>query len=197
MTIVDCKRCAKCKEMLPVTEFGVGKRWKDGLFPYCRPCKRECDQRDRVKHREVRTAAAAARYAANPEPAKARSRKRYEENPDAWKAASLKWAKNNPEKRKAAYTAWQQRNMHTIVRENVRRRYATRKGAVAIKFSKAQLEQRMAFYGNRCWVCRGPREAVDHVKPLTKGGAHMLCNLRPICWSCNSRKGNAWPFPLK
>jgi hypothetical protein len=23
--------------------------------------------------------------------------------------------------------------------------------------------------------------AIDHVKPITKGGSHMLANLRPIC----------------
>jgi 5-methylcytosine-specific restriction endonuclease McrA len=37
--------------------------------------------------------------------------------------------------------------------------------------------------------------AVDHVKPITKGGSHMPANLRPICGPCNSLKHNTWPYP--
>ncbi len=32
------------------------------------------------------------------------------------------------------------------------------------------------------------------VKPLAKGGSHWASNLRPACRSCNSRKGDRWPF---
>ncbi|MGX7727586.1 HNH endonuclease [Rhodococcus sp. 5G237] len=35
---------------------------------------------------------------------------------------------------------------------------------------------------------------VDHVKPINKGGPHMLANLRPACGPCNSRKRDQWPF---
>ncbi|MFI1913471.1 HNH endonuclease [Nocardia sp. NPDC020380] len=52
----------------------------------------------------------------------------------------------------------------------------------------------MAYFGGRCWLCRAPYEAIDHVKPLAQGGAHCLSNLRPICSPCNLRKGDRWPF---
>jgi 5-methylcytosine-specific restriction endonuclease McrA len=45
-------------------------------------------------------------------------------------------------------------------------------------------------------VCGGQPVETDHVKPLSKGGAHMLCNMRPICRSCNARKSNHWPMSV-
>jgi 5-methylcytosine-specific restriction endonuclease McrA len=35
---------------------------------------------------------------------------------------------------------------------------------------------------------------IRHVKPIAKGGAEMLCNLRPICRSCNASKCDKWPY---
>ena len=58
-----------------------------------------------------------------------------------------------------------------------------------------QLAAKLSYWGNRCWLCRGPATQVDHVKPLAKGGPHCLANLRPICGSCNSRKQDTWPWP--
>jgi 5-methylcytosine-specific restriction endonuclease McrA len=49
-------------------------------------------------------------------------------------------------------------------------------------------------YGDRCYICGEPMEAIDHVKPLTKGGSHWPANIRPICWKCNSTKNNVWPI---
>jgi 5-methylcytosine-specific restriction endonuclease McrA len=80
-------------------------------------------------------------------------------------------------------------------REHGRRRYALRKGATLVEsFTPEQLQQRLSMFAG-CWVCGGAKEHVDHVKPLNKGGAHCLANLRPACASCNASKQDAWPFP--
>lgn len=52
----------------------------------------------------------------------------------------------------------------------------------------------MTRYGNLCWICGGPGEQIDHVKPLSKGGAHCLANLRPACFRCNNKKRAMWPL---
>lgn len=85
-----------------------------------------------------------------------------------------------------------------LVNQNARISQFRRKHAKecsAIPFTLEQLQQRMAYYGNKCWICKvAPFEHVDHVKPLSKGGAHALCNLRPACATCNLRKRAKWPF---
>lgn len=46
-----------------------------------------------------------------------------------------------------------------------------------------------------CWLCghRGA-DSVDHVIPISKGGAHLdPANLRPAHVSCNSKRGNRAP----
>jgi hypothetical protein len=59
----------------------------------------------------------------------------------------------------------------------------------------AQIKARVEFYGGLCWICRtAPYQAIDHVKPLARGGSNWPANLRPACKSCNSRKGARWPF---
>lgn len=61
-----------------------------------------------------------------------------------------------------------------------------------VPFTDEQFLQKMSYWGNKCWMCKGKYEADDHVKPVNKGGAHVLANFRPACKSCNSRKHDRW-----
>ncbi len=193
--MVDCKRCARCGEVKPTTEFPPSKQKSDGLFPYCRSCKRESTRLSAAKHAVRRRAEARAKYAADPERKKANRKRRYYEDPARAVREAAAWNAANPDKRRATAKKWRDANLQGLVRESVRRRYATRKGAPSIKFSPAQLGQRADYYGRVCWVCRvAEMSEWDHVKPLTKGGWHCLANLRPICRTCNARKRNKWPF---
>lgn len=192
--MADGKRCARCGETKPPSAFPPGKKWRDGLFPYCRECKRAADRADYAKHKPERDAANRARYVASPERQKAKARARYRSDPVASKAHVAAWRAANPDKVRAYSAKWVQDNLGGAVRENVRRRYARRKGASTVRFTPEQLRQKVAYWGDRCWMCHGPHEAIDHVKPLSKGGAHMLANLRPICTACNSKKRAAWPL---
>lgn len=74
---------------------------------------------------------------------------------------------------------------------------ATRKEQGYVPFTAEQLNSRLEYYGHKCWMCQGPYEALDHVKPLSKGGFHVLSNLRPSCRSCNSSKSDKWPLEEK
>jgi hypothetical protein len=109
-----------------------------------------------------------------------------------WHAA---WRAANPGRVAELHRRWVADN-RDIVRIHDARKRMRRRGAPAVPYTARQLAERMRYWGNRCWMCRGPFEAVDHVKPLAKGGWDTLSNTRPACRSCNSSKQSRWPFPL-
>lgn len=109
-------------------------------------------------------------------------RQRYAEDPDGHRARKQAWLENNPERAKLI----RMRGHH--------KRRALQANAPGY-CTKEQLEARIAFYGEQCWICKVPYYGIDHVKPLTKGGSNWPANLRPICRACNTRKSNRWPYP--
>lgn len=115
-------------------------------------------------------------------------------NPDKMAAARAEWEKANPERRREHRRARKKLDP-AANRAYVKRRYAIKKQLTVVHFTAEQLRQRLAFYGNLCWMCGVAADQIEHVKPLSKGGAHILCNLRPACGPCNSKKGNQWPYP--
>lgn len=129
----------------------------------------------RKKHPE-RDAAAQRKYQASGKSKRDRTAYRrayYERNRDKVLAQSRAWAKTNVEKARAKRA----------------RRRARLAGAVTVPFTADQLQARRSMFGGRCWICRAPATEDDHVKPLARGGAHILANLRPACRPCNRRKG--------
>ena len=88
---MDTKTCTKCRETKPLDVFSKCKAKKDGLQQWCKACL---------------CAVAAARYAANPEKAKARQVAWRAANPEKVKALDAVWRARNPEKVKARQVAY-------------------------------------------------------------------------------------------
>lgn len=56
----------------------------------------------------------------------------------------------------------------------------------------ARIRQMVLTDNPNCTRCGQPADTVDHIKPLSLGGAPLdLRNLRSMCRSCNSSRGNA------
>lgn len=107
-------------------------------------------------------------------------RAEFARDPDLVRERARRWRRDNPAK----------------FRET-RARYRLRLNqARHIPFTDEQLRAKVAYWGDRCWMCHGPHDAIDHVKPLSKGGWHALMNARPTCKSCNSSKNGRWPYPV-
>ena len=149
------------------------------------------------------------RYSDNPEKERARVAEwrrlnpekiyRYRKaNPEKLKKSnadsSKKWAEGNADKVKQMSLTWRTQNPSKVKAGHLRRR-ALEKGAEgAIYSTSKKLQWRIQMFSGRCWMCGSKASAIDHVKPLSKGGSHWPSNLRPACGSCNSRKGARWPY---
>ena len=80
-------------------------------------------------------------------------------------------------------------------REANRRFNAKLRGSQVMSFTYDDLRLKRAYWGSRCYLCGEITDGFDHVKPLSRRGAHALANLRPCCISCNVSKGRSWPLP--
>ena len=47
----------------------------------------------------------------------------------------------------------------------------------------------VALWGDQCYICGGPVQHIEHVKPRKRGGGDTFANLRPSCAKCNLSKG--------
>lgn len=169
---LTCKRCGS----------GFDRERPRGLPFYCPPC-RPVVHNERGKRWVV----------SNPEVRSKAQRKWLAKNPEKQAAARRRWHENNMEKERASRRAVKKRNP-AANRSYVRVRKARQLGSTTVTFSPEQLVQRLAYFGNKCWMCKKDADSIDHVKPLSKGGPHMLSNLRPACLSCNSSKRDRWPL---
>jgi 5-methylcytosine-specific restriction endonuclease McrA len=137
--------------------------------------------------------------AANPERVKKWKRDDYERNGHKTRAKHAEWYAADPEKFIGRVIEWQRRNPD-LVRLKVGRYKARKLAATVGEVTPELLIGKLAYWGWACHLCGGEHGEVtdwDHVKPLAKGGAHMLANLRPACDYCNSRKRHTWPYPIR
>jgi len=123
----------------------------------------------------------------------AKLRDRYWSNPEKWRKYSRTWSKKNPEK----------------IRQHRRKRYATNaehRLKVNAYNRKREAQKLKSFCGDvktalckiamhktvKCFYCHKSIDVsevqIDHVRPLSKGGAHAAYNLVPACASCNCSK---------
>lgn len=184
------KRCPSCGMTRPAKDFPKCSERRDGLQAYCRQCHAARYRRDRKKRR-------------------AQGRAAYERDRESGKERARQWARANPERRReisrrydASHREQNRRREREWALENRERRNATQRRRRARKVgargraSPEEVEQRIAMFGGRCYICGKSYEGVDHVKPLAVGGPDYPANLRPICRRCNSVKNDQWPLSL-
>lgn len=95
----------------------------------------------------------------------------------------------------AHYGQWYEEQHPGAKAQRAARRRCRIRGGQSVPFTAEALAQRIAYYGGLCWMCGAPYEHLDHVKPVSRGGPHMLANLRPACSRCNLAKSSKWSGP--
>lgn len=136
----------------------------------------EQKKRYREKYREIEKAYAKARYAANREALLEVAREYRRRDPDVWR----RWRAANPER-------WRE-----VARESNQRRRAAQLSAPGDGVTKEEWKDIVASYRSLCVYCNThvKRPTMDHIVPLSQGGAHDVSNVVPACRGCNARKND-------
>jgi 5-methylcytosine-specific restriction endonuclease McrA len=153
---------------------------------YCAPCA--------ITRRQEREREQARRWSkANPD-GRRRIRQRWADaNVERFREMRHAWKRAHPEVVRQARRETKRRHPEAN-RSYVRARKVRKRGQTVLPINPARLKERIAYFGGRCWMCGGVGTTLDHVKPISKGGLHILANLRPACVPCNSSKGARWPL---
>ena len=160
-------------------------------------------QRDReryIKDSKKRAEQRKKYYQANREELIEKSNIWHRENRDKCREAEARYRDSNRDKRRIAgqrlYRETPLEKLRAKAVRNSQLRRARKRQTNAVFFTQMALEDKLNYWERKCWMCGAPMEAVDHVKPLAKGGPHVLANLRPVCKDCNQKKGAKWNINL-
>jgi 5-methylcytosine-specific restriction endonuclease McrA len=198
MNIVTEKRCNKCGETKPLSEFH--RKGKNGYRYQCKACnkiyaqgyfhKHVADFIERAKKWVTKNPGEQEKishksYVLHKDEIRARARKNYKDFPE-----KETWAKKNPEKHKELIRKWDAthrdaKNLHG----QTRRAKVSAAGGV---ITPSEWNNLKIQYDHTC-LCCGKREpeiklTLDHVYPISLGGRNVIENAQPLCKPCNSRK---------
>lgn len=184
------KICTKCKCWRPVAGFRLRAQMLDGYDSICRECLNEYSRRWRAQNKERVAQLNREYYEANREERKAYHRRYHHEHKDYFRRKIIEFRGKNASYHRDYVRNWGRRNPDKIKAHDHARRAAKQRSNGA--FTSAEwlaLKQRYDYHCLRC----GKREpeiklSVDHVIPLSKGGANTIDNIQPLCKACNTAK---------
>lgn len=180
------KTCFRCGLEKPISDFGINRRYEDGLNIYCTLCKREKQREFFAKpgRREEYNDKQNTLYHAHQEEANLKQNQRLHKDWAVVTAKRLEYIRQ----RYATDETFKEK-----MKQKVKNRRAVKRGASDDgNISPQQWLDLKTFYHHKC-LCCGKREpgitlTQDHVLPLSKGGSNNLNNIQPLCKSCNSTK---------
>jgi len=213
------KTCNKCKTPKPMTEFNKNNQQADGLTGTCKSCLSVIRKTwDHAYNRTAKARETARRYyySKKGQATKMSYREKYELTPEQKEKYLIAGRTHEREGRyKARRKRYDQSAKGKAMKAALDKRYArTEKG----RFSKRKTEIKRKHqikasdctltrdqwreikekFDHRCAYCnrKMDRLEMDHVYPLSKGGAHTVENIVPACRTCNAKKGANLPATM-
>lgn len=207
------KHCSRCKTDKPESEFHKNRATKDGLYGFCKPCSVKAAQEWQKKNPE-RAKKSAREYRKNNKEKVAKRTREYRKkniekvrkwrrdwskaHPEYTRAASAKARKEHPRRNKEHQRKYAQNNKDKMNAKT--RKYRARKKFLLGSHTKEDIEKIRKSQNNKCFWCdrkvKFPGH-IDHVVPITRGGANSPENLVLACEFCNKSKGSKLPHEWK
>jgi 5-methylcytosine-specific restriction endonuclease McrA len=199
MADTESKRCTKCGESKPLGDFTPNRRASQGVNNWCKPCYNAYSAAHYRENIEKRREQARTLRARNAEKSIEKNRRWREANPDYYirryeamreeirpRTRARYWANREDEIRKAV--EWAKRNPAKVNARGARRT-ARKQSAPGRGVSSAEWQAVLDASLGICSYCNERKPlALDHVEPLSLGGAHDPDNLTAACKSCNCSK---------
>ena len=179
--MANSKRCGRCGETKSRNEFYWNARAVDARSHTCKACDAERSKVHYEQNRERIVAERRAYRLAHPEAIAIASRKHYIKHKSEIQSAVRRYVDAN---RARVYE--RNRTGHN------RRRAASAFSDVTVDTWSALADA----WEGMCAYCgtKPERLTQDHIRPIVRGGLHLMSNLLPACPSCNSSKGTKMLF---
>jgi 5-methylcytosine-specific restriction endonuclease McrA len=173
------KQCAKCGGYKSIERYSGDKHARDGLFAWCKQCKRDYAILYKTNNREKIRSINRRWNEKHSEKKREQDRKRRVKDKDKIRRKIKEWNQSHPENRKASEY----------------RRRALKRKAEGMHTAQQEREQYNRQKG-RCYYCGiivGTVWHVDHVIPLSRGGSNGPENIVIACEHCNTSKKAKMP----
>lgn len=165
MADIPTKRCRRCNQELPHSDFYRDKRSSDGCCTQCRTCMNNGKKE---------------RRAADPERARAIFRDDYHRNKARYMRASKRYQAKNWDR----FIGW-------TSHQDAIRRCQHKPAITSAEYAEWRISAEKVCHW--CGVSCRENFHVDHIIPLSRGGHHDFHNITIACASCNARKGARMP----
>lgn len=172
LSLFDDKHCPRCGLTKNRSEFHARGRNRDGKALWCKSCSKEYKQQWYLSVRDEYLVKFSEYRKKNIEYFRTYDRAYYIQHKEHMNEQARKWVRAN-------------RDAHLVHWHARRARERQAEGRYTAKEWRSLCE----WFGNYCLRCGAHSLlTVDHVIPLTKGGANHIGNLQPLCKQCNSIK---------
>lgn len=158
------KECSRCGQTKPEHEFRKRAAASSGYAGTCLVCQRARNRVECKRHRKLHP---------------------------GQRATARAWASANPES--VRLRTWLYKYTHPDKRRAINRARWQRIAATSDGTLTRNVLATLYVGATHCPYCREPlgdRKVLDHMTPLSRGGAHSIANVVICCAPCNQAKGD-------
>jgi 5-methylcytosine-specific restriction endonuclease McrA len=198
---MDTRTCKTCEKEKSLSDNFRPHTVKGKVyFEYeCRRCTVDKVNKKRAENPEEFRAAERARYAAKPENYRARCRRNRLNSREKTRKRSKERRTENIDKVRAQNRAiakrWRAAHPFEAKQWSAKQR-AIKRSVKTGQVTKKQIDNLHLKQKGKCAICRKKLTTrhIDHIIPLSKGGAHEILNFQITCPGCNMSKKAEHPI---
>lgn len=203
-----CRICRVCSESRPLTDFRRNKTSKLGRANICKQCHNARSVKYRECHKAGISQANRKYYETHKEEFAEHNKKYRDEHKKETAEYNKKYCAEHKQEILSSGRKYRRTEKGSFLRaRNQQRRRARKMETDGDGLTLEEFRWTIKKQGNHCNICnkrfcKSRPATIDHIIPLSKGGAHRSSNIQALCGSCNSSKNakilkgyiNSW-FP--